>query len=222
MAQSELLDVPEEVLHYVPVDNTAATSFDDLKFPPATVPTNEGGYYNPLRLSIYPNPMLHRDCYEVPLPVTRPVIDLANNMFNFMYDTNGCGLAAPQVGVPIRLIVIDCEYGKTSLSRRDPHTLINPRIVEISETQMRSQEGCLSIPYTELVLNRYDYIRVQAYDLNGQLCEYEAENDLLCCCLQHEIDHIHGVTMADHLPSQQRLKFMREYVTQFDGAAPLR
>ena len=123
--------------------------------------------------------------------------------------------------MPIRLIVIDCEYGKTSLSRRDPHALINPRIVEISETQMRSQEGCLSIPYTELVLNRYDYIRVQAYDLNGQLCEYEAENDLLCCCLQHEIDHIHGVTMADHLPGQQRLKFMREYVTQFDGAAPL-
>ena len=162
MAQSELLDVPEEVLHYIPVDNTAATSFDDLKFPPATVPTNEGGYYNPLRLSIYPNPMLHRDCYEVPLPVPRPVIDLANNMFNFMYDTNGCGLAAPQVGVPIRLIVIDCEYGKTSLSRRDPHALINPRIVEISETQMRSQEGCLSIPYTELVLNRYDYIRVRS------------------------------------------------------------
>lgn len=126
--------------------------------------------------------------------------ELAIEMFEVMYTMYGAALAAPQVGIPLRLIVIDparLDFG--------PHVLINPIIKFKSNSEEVENESCLSLPpYTGRVF-RSTEVCVHAYDLNGELSEYHAEG-LLARIFQHEIDHLDGILYPDRLSRGDRLE----------------
>ena len=117
--------------------------------------------------------------------VTPRIQELIDDMFETMYDADGVGLAAPQVGIRKRLVVIDCG--------EEPLVLINPVILETSGEQT-GQEGCLSVPNKVGIVTRPNYAKVKAYDENMQEYIIEA-TELLARCLCHEIDHLDGLTV---------------------------
>lgn len=165
-----------------------------------------------------PDPRLREECAVID-EITPEIEQTAARMKDLMFKNGGCGLAAPQIGELIQLVVIDCDY--TSEEDYDPYVLINPVIVEQSDTTRPFSEGCLSIPGISCEISRPDHVVVQAYDLDGNLMRYEAEGDLFCVCLQHEIDHLHGKTMFERLSPMQRIKAMKDYQNALaNGAKP--
>lgn len=118
---------------------------------------------------------------------------LAANMTETMYAAPGVGLAANQVGVLKRIVVIDVSEDKSGLK-----VLVNPSIVEHSDTLKDYEEGCLSLKGLYEHVKRPDHVRVRAQDLDGNPVEFEAEG-ILAVCVQHEIDHLDGVVFIDHL-----------------------
>lgn len=154
-------------------------------------------------ITLLSDPRLRVECTEI-TTIDQEIVDLAERMLDDMYEANGCGLAATQVGDSRLIAVIDVDW--SAHSEKNPFVLINPRIVERSEETFVFQEGCLSLPGIIVPVQRSRYVRVQALNLDGDLMEYEGENNLLAACLQHEIDHLHGTLIADHLPAQKRLK----------------
>lgn len=157
---------------------------------------------------VSPDPRLRQECAPVQA-ITPEVIALAERMKEEMFENGGCGLAAPQVGELIQLVIIDTEYD--SRATYDPIVLVNPVIVEQSDTLVPFSEGCLSIPGISCEIERPDRVVVEAYDLDANLMRYEAEGDLFCVCLQHEIDHLHGITMFERLAPAQRMRAMHDY-----------
>lgn len=137
---------------------------------------------------------------------TPEIEKLADDMLSLMYEEEGCGLAAPQIGAPLRLVVIDCDYDPSSKTKKNPYVLINPEIVELSDETTKDSEGCLSFPGLSVEIERPVGVVVEAKDLEGNVLRYEAEGSLLARCLQHEIDHLNGVTMLDHLGPIARMK----------------
>lgn len=165
-----------------------------------------------------PDPRLRQECAEIE-EITPELERLAERMKTLMFENGGCGLAAPQVGELIQMVVIDTDY--SSKGDYDPYVLINPVIVESSSTMESYSEGCLSIPGISCEISRPDHVVVEAYDLDANLMRYEAEGDLMCVCLQHEIDHLHGITMFERLEPKDRMKAMRAYQDALDhGAKP--
>ncbi len=126
---------------------------------------------------------------------------LIDDMLETMYDAKGVGLAATQVNVQQRVIVIDLSEEKNA-----PLCLINPEIIE-KDGVKESEEGCLSVPGFFEKVKRGEHIRVKALNRAGQAFEFEA-NDLLAVCVQHEIDHLEGKLFVDYLSSlkRQRIK----------------
>ena len=119
--------------------------------------------------------------------MTPKIRELIDDMFDTMYEANGCGLAAPQVGIRKRIVVIDCGD--------DPIVLINPVILETGGEQTGS-EGCLSVPGKCGTVTRPNYAKVKAFDAN--MNEYIVEGEeLLARCLCHEIDHLDGIMYVD-------------------------
>ena len=157
---------------------------------------------------VSPDPRLRQECAQIE-EIDEHIERLAEQMKRQMFENGGCGLAAPQVGELIQLVVIDTEY--TSEKDYDPYVLINPVIVESSDTKVPFNEGCLSIPGINVEIERPDHVVVEAYDLNADLIRYEASGDLMCVCLQHEIDHLHGITMFERLLPTKRLAAMHDY-----------
>lgn len=132
--------------------------------------------------------------------VDEAVLRLIPAMFNTMYAEPGIGLAAPQVGVSLRIMVVDvAPDGKSQ-----PLALINPRIDE-RKGHIKSEEGCLSFPGIQVTVSRAAYVKMSAVNEKGMPITIEAEG-LLSRCLQHELDHLDGVVMIDHLSVAQRLK----------------
>ncbi len=133
--------------------------------------------------------------------VDSEVRTLAADMLETMYAAAGIGLAATQVNVRKRILVIDI-----SEARNEPHVLINPEIV-FAEGTVSSEEGCLSVPDVFDYVERAERIRATYLDLDGEPAELEAE-DLLAVCVQHEIDHLDGKLFVDYLSElkRQRLK----------------
>ena len=115
--------------------------------------------------------------------VTPKIVTLIDDMLDTMYEAMGVGLAAPQVGILKRIVVIDVGEG--------PIVLINPEILETSGEQ-GCFEGCLSFPGEKGYVVRPNYVRVRAYDRKGNLCEYEAE-ELFARAILHETDHLEGL-----------------------------
>lgn len=127
------------------------------------------------------DPVLTKACREV-TEVTPKITELIDDMFETMYEANGVGLAAPQVGILKRIVVIDVGEG--------PIVLINPKIVETSGEQT-GDEGCLSLPGKAGVVTRPNYVKVQAFDEDMNRIELEGE-ELLARAFCHEIDHLDG------------------------------
>ena len=149
-----------------------------------------------------PNECLKTECAPID-KIDGKVRQLAKRMLRDMYAADGCGLAAPQVGELVQLVVIDVDYGA---GNKNPYVLINPKVVVADGEERENGEGCLSFPGITVPVSRPTHVVVQALNLDGDLMQYEARDNLLAMCLQHEIDHLHGVTMLDHLAPAQRVR----------------
>ena len=162
-----------------------------------------------LEILTYPNPLLR----EVSKPVTdfKPELKkLAQDMLDTMYDANGIGLAAPQVGELIRMLVIDArpkdEEGRryefdemTDLEKqvKQPLILINPEIVK-GEGKTTFDEGCLSVPSFFETVERFEKVEIKAFDLDGKEIRFTTDG-LLAIVIQHEMDHLEGTLFIDHI-----------------------
>lgn len=136
---------------------------------------------------------------------------LARDMLDTMYDAPGIGLAAPQIGVMRRIVVMDLAGEGEDPA---PMVMINPEILKVSEETKVTEEGCLSIPELYYEVERPAEVRVRYTDLDGKTVEVDAK-DKLAVCVQHEIDHLDGVLYIDYL---SRLKRDR-VIKKFDKAA---
>jgi peptide deformylase len=153
-----------------------------------------------LEILTYPNPVLAQKSKPV-AEVNDEVRQLVSDMIETMYDADGVGLAAPQVGVLKRIIVLDCssridEEGN-EIGERNPLAFINP-VITHKEGSITWEEGCLSVPdFTEEV-QRAAEVKVTALNPDGEEIHFDAD-ELFSVCLQHEIDHLDGVLFVDRL-----------------------
>ena len=144
---------------------------------------------------------------------------LVADMFETMYDAPGIGLAAIQVGVPKRVLVIDLqEPDENDEPVRNPRVFINPEILDPSEDLNLYQEGCLSVPDQYADVERPATIRARWQDLDGKVHE-EAMDGLWATCLQHEMDHLEGILFIDHLSRLKRQMVLRKLDKQRKAAA---
>ena len=157
-----------------------------------------------LPILIAPNPILKTRARPVKPSDSDLVRDLIPRMFAAMYQAPGIGLAAPQVGHGLRLIVIDLVPD----DKPQPHTLINPEVVATSEERATREEGCLSLPGQYADIARPARVKVRYLDETGVKREMQADG-LLAACLQHEIDHLDGILFVDHLSPLKRNIIMR-------------
>ena len=160
-----------------------------------------------LNILCYPDPRLH----TVAKPVTAVdarIRAIAGDMLATMYEAQGIGLAASQVDVHERLVVIDI-----SEAHDQPLVLINPEIVWASPETQVNDEGCLSVPGIYDGVQRASAVRVQALDLDGQLHTHSAEG-LLAVCIQHEMDHLMGKVFVEYLSPLKRNRIKTKMTKQ--------
>lgn len=158
---------------------------------------------------ILPDPKL-RLVSEPIASVDDAVRQLADDMLETMYDAPGIGLAAIQIGVPKRMLVLDvAREGETPA----PLVVINPEIVWESDEHSVYQEGCLSIPEYYEDVERPQRIGLRFLDREGAAREIEADG-LLATCLQHEIDHLNGVLFIDHISKLKRDRVVKKFQKQ--------
>lgn len=132
---------------------------------------------------------------------------LVADMFETMYHAEGVGLAAPQIGIPRRILVVDVRAREEA--GRGRIALVNPRVVRASERTDRASEGCLSIPGLEEIVERYWSVEVLAQSIEGEPVRLEADG-LLARALQHEIDHLDGILFLDRVsPLKRRMLLAR-------------
>jgi peptide deformylase len=150
-----------------------------------------------LQILRYPDPRLHTVAKPVK-EVDARIRQLVADMLESMYDADGVGLAATQVDVHERLIVMD-----TSDARDDPRVLINPELVAVSEEMTLADEGCLSVPTVYDKVPRHARVTVRSLDRDGKPQAFEAEG-LLAICVQHEMDHLVGKVFVEYLSKLKR------------------
>ena len=160
-------------------------------------------------LVLLPQPVLRQVAQPVD-DITDEILQLANNMAETMYAAPGIGLAANQVGLLKRVIVMDCARDD------EPPALwkmINPEIIWLSEENTKMEEGCLSIPGHNAEVVRPSEVHVSSLNIEGQKQEMQATG-LLAACVQHEIDHLNGVLFLDHLSRLKRDMIMRKLIKE--------
>jgi peptide deformylase len=157
-----------------------------------------------LEILEFPDERLRRVCEPV-TTFDAELKALVDDMFQTMYAAPGVGLAAIQVNVPIRMMVIDVE----PQDRPRPLVFVNPHIVA-TEGEVAWEEGCLSVPGFTAEVERAEKVFVRAQDVNGVPFELEADG-LLAIAIQHENDHLEGVLFVDHLSRLKRQLFMKKY-----------
>ncbi len=159
--------------------------------------------------------------------VSKPVVDfndelkaLVADMFDTMYAAHGIGLAAIQIGIPLRLLVIDLQpedpdaepevcnshgghHHTHQPTKKEPRVFVNPEILDPSAEQITYQEGCLSVPEIYADVDRPSRCRVRWHDVDGNLHEEEMDG-LMAICIQHEMDHLEGILFIDHLSRLKR------------------
>ncbi|MEO2068090.1 MAG: peptide deformylase [Desulfurobacteriaceae bacterium] len=165
-------------------------------------------------IRIYPDEVLKKKA-EAVVEFNEEIRNLVNDMFETMYKRGGVGLAANQVGVLKRVVVIDLNSGKENQGK-EKIVLINPEIVALEGEEVK-EEGCLSLPGLYKKVKRAVFAKVKAQNLDGEEFTIEGEG-LLARALQHEIDHLNGIVFIDRLsPLQRRLalekfkKLKRQY-----------
>lgn len=152
-----------------------------------------------LEILKYPNPKLKKLSTEVK-KIDKTILNLLDGMAETMYEAPGVGLAAPQVGHNIRVIVVDVEHNKEG--DKNLIELINPEIIE-SYGSIKGEEACLSIPGFTAYVKRKAEVAVKGLNRSGKIIEIEAA-DLLSRVLQHEIDHLDGILFIDRLSRLKR------------------
>jgi len=150
-----------------------------------------------LHILRYPDPKLHTVAKPV-AKVDDRIRQLVDDMLETMYAADGVGLAATQVDVHERVIVID-----TSESRDDPRVLINPELIARSDEMSFSDEGCLSVPAIYDKVKRHARVTVRALNRDGDVYEFAADG-LLAVCVQHEMDHLQGKVFVEYLSALKR------------------
>src|SRR6516165_10871903 len=147
-------------------------------------------------------------------PVSKPVAEigddirqLVGDMFETMYEAPGIGLAAIQVGVPSRVVVMDLSKRE---AEAEPRVFINPQITWSSEEKSTYEEGCLSIPEIHEDVERPARVKIKYLDLDGNLHEEDAEG-LFATCIQHEVDHLNGVLFIDHISKLKRERIVKKF-----------
>jgi len=146
--------------------------------------------------------------------VSKPVVAIGDeirtlvaDMFETMYEAPGIGLAAIQVGVPARVIVMDLSKRE---AEAEPRVFINPEITWSSEEQSLYEEGCLSIPDVHEDVERPARVKIRYLDLEGKPHEEDAEG-LFATCIQHEVDHVNGVLFIDHISKLKRERIIKKF-----------
>ena len=158
-------------------------------------------------LIILPDPLLKRISAPVEA-VTDEIRDLMDDMLETMYAAPGIGLAAIQIGVPKRVVVMDLV--KDEDKPRDPHFFVNPEILVASEETAEYEEGCLSIPEVFENVTRPKAVRIRYLDRSGLVQERDCEG-LMATCIQHEIDHLNGVLFIDHISRLKRERVVKKF-----------
>ena len=154
-----------------------------------------------MEIVTYPEEVLRQEADPID-DINQETRDLADKMTEVMFREEGVGLAAPQVGVGKRLIVVNLED--------DFHILINPEIVERSEEEEVKEEGCLSVPGPEAPVSRSTKVVVKGINLEGKEVELTREG-MAARVFQHEVDHVNGKLFIDHLSEAERSLTLREY-----------
>lgn len=155
------------------------------------------------KLVFIPDPRLSRVCDPVD-NFDDDLQILIDDMFETMYDANGCGLAANQIGINKRISVIDVIQDKS-----EQYVLINPEIIEQSGSE-KMQEGCLSVPGVYETVVRATHVKMRALDCHGKAYEIETEG-LLAEAIQHEVDHLNGKVFIDQLSSLKRGRIYNKF-----------
>ena len=149
-----------------------------------------------LRIRTNPDPVLRKKAKKV-TSLDSSVQKLIDNMIDTLEESQGVGLAANQVGIPLRIVVIH-------MPDEDFMVLVNPEIVE-KKGERRVVEGCLSIPGYQAEITRAQSVKVKARDRNGKLIRKKASENLLAHCMEHEIDHLNGILYIDYLTDLDEL-----------------
>ena len=155
----------------------------------------------------WPDPVLATVCGPVK-KITDDIRALAEDMLETMYAAPGRGLAAPQIGVPLRLFVMDTVWKEAEPA---PRIMVNPRILQASEARVRGVEGCLSIPGVTAEVERHAVVTMTWQSIDGEACE-ETFDGFDAICAQHELDHLDGIVTFDRVPSEVRASLEREYL----------
>lgn len=156
-----------------------------------------------------PDPILSTVCEDCTVG-DKSLLRIAKNMAKLMYQNSGCGIAAPQVGLSKRLVVIDVDWDGEDLSTRNPIFLVNPVIEELKGDPIVDKEACLSCPGISVPVARQPWARVSFYDLDGEMWELEGDG-LLGRCLQHEIDHLDGKTLFESCTPDVKIRALQAY-----------
>lgn len=158
-----------------------------------------------LKIYQYPEPVLRQETKKI-TDFDEKLTKLVNDMGETMYDAPGIGLAAPQVGKSLKLIIVDTSKDRDG--EKEFMAMVNPEIIAHEGKQL-DEEGCLSVPELTADVNRYKKITVAYQDLEGKPHELTTE-DRFAVVLQHEIDHINGILFLDHLSSLKRSLYKKK------------
>ena len=169
-----------------------------------------------LKLVYAPDPILKKECQPL-AQVDDHHRTLIKEMYEVMYKANGVGLAAPQVGLDMRIFIVDAAARE---EEKTPITMINPKLISIEDDLVPYEEGCLSLPGHFAEIERPAKCKINYIDYHGKKAELAAEG-LLSTCVQHEIDHLNGILFIDYLSKLKKdmiIKKLKKQKKELDKA----
>lgn len=166
-----------------------------------------------LKVFTAPAPILRKKAAPV-TKITPKIRELVKGMFELMYETEGIGLAAPQVGISQKIIAIDIE--EYDPLEPPPMVLVNPKIIDWSDEAEIAEEGCLSLPEILNPVRRAKRVTVEAMMLSGETIVFEGE-ELMARVLQHEIDHLEGILFTDRVNEEDTKLFKKQKARSIFG-----